>query len=48
MEGGRAAAVSHAGERCGLAVYNNIVSMKARLCTKHATRALLAGKAMAY
>jgi hypothetical protein len=48
MEGARAAAVSHARERCGVAVNSNIVTMKACLRPEHASGALLAGEAMAY
>ena len=47
MEGARAAAVSHARERCGVAVNSNIVTMKACLRPEHASGALLAGEAMA-
>lgn len=48
MEGGHAAAVSHARERSGVAVNSNLVTMKACLRAEHASGALLAGEAMAY
>jgi hypothetical protein len=48
MEGDRAAAVSHARERCGVTVNSNIVTMKACLRPERATGALLAREAMAY
>ena len=48
MEGGCAAAVSHACERRGVAVNSDIVTMKTCLRPEHTSSALLAREAMAY